>query len=285
MGRLTTRTVALVLAVGLLAGGAAFATGALSETDTPTERTGVAADAAVANHSAGGSIADRLACTNGTSEAVVACGYNPGPTAVSLSDQETENGSVTVDAVELAEGGFVAVHRATFVDGAFTESVVGVSRSLDAGLHRDVEVDLENGVAGEQRLIAVVYRDSDGDDTFDFVATDGADDRPYTNTYSERAGNVTDEAGDVIGDVATVESEPAGNAPVVVPGGPPATDTDGDGRFEDANGDGNVTPADVTYLFRNRNNAGVENNPTAFDFNGDGSFDPADVTRLFNSLL
>jgi uncharacterized protein YidB (DUF937 family) len=135
---------------------------------------------------------------------VIECGYNPGPTAVELRDQTTAGGTVTVDGVELADGGFVAVHRLSFVDGAFAGSLLGVSGRLSAGLHRDVEVDLTRRVAANATLIAVVYRDSDDDGEFDFAATGGAVDRPYTNTYSERAGNVTDEAGDVIGDAAAV---------------------------------------------------------------------------------
>ena len=143
-----------------------------------------------------------LDCTNGTSPGVVACGYDPGPTAVALDDQLTAGDSATVSAVELDEGGFVAVHAVSYVDGQFTESLRGVSPYLEPGLHRDVAVDLDRPVDEDTTLVAVVYRDGDDDGEFEFVDTDGAVDRPYTNTYSAETGNVTDEAGDVIGDTA-----------------------------------------------------------------------------------
>jgi hypothetical protein len=143
-------------------------------------------------------------CVNGTSDAILACGYTPGPNAVEIAPQTVAgDDAVTVRAAELSEGGFVAVHRVSYVDGAFTESLVGVSRYLQPGLHGNVRVDVD-GVDSNATLVAVLNRDSDDDRRYDFVATDGAQDRPYTNTYSERAGNVSDEAGDVIGDLAPV---------------------------------------------------------------------------------
>lgn len=143
-------------------------------------------------------------CVNGTSDAILTCGHTPGPNAVEIAPQTSDGDAVTVRAADLSEGGFVAVHRISYVDGAFTESLVGVSGYLSPGLHEDVRVDLDSDLTSDATLVAVVNRDSDDDRQYDFVATDGADDRPYTNTYSERAGNVSDEAGDVIGDFAAV---------------------------------------------------------------------------------
>jgi hypothetical protein len=145
-----------------------------------------------------------LECTNGTSDAVLACGYTPGPNAVEIDSQTVSGDAVEVRAAELSAGGFVAVHRIGYVDGAFTESLVGTSEYLSSGLHRGIDVELDEELDSNVTLVAVVNRDSDDDRQYDFVATEGTDDRPYTNTYSERAGNVTDEAGDVIGDYAPV---------------------------------------------------------------------------------
>ena len=73
---------------------------------------------------------------------------------------------------------------------------------------------------------------------------------------------------------------------VIVVGTEPTTDGPGqyagDGVHQDVNGDGSVTPADVTALFNNYNSDAVQNNPTLFDYNGDGSVTLADVTTLFN---
>lgn len=145
----------------------------------------------------------------GTSQAVLACGHQPGPTAISFPSQEPTDATVQIRAVDLAEGGFVAVHERSFVDGAWTTSVVGTTGYLDAGLHQNltVPVDIPGGRPTTAVLVAVAYRD-DGDRVYEFVSTDGASDRPYTVTYTETGGNVTNEAGEVVGDLATVTFVP-----------------------------------------------------------------------------
>jgi hypothetical protein len=72
--------------------------------------------------------------------------------------------------------------------------------------------------------------------------------------------------------------------PPVCSGCPPPTDPDGDGVYEDANGDGAVSLADVTTLFAGRTGAAVANHPDAFDVNGNGAFTLADVTALFDAV-
>jgi len=228
--------------------------------------TGTAADAGVA------------ACTNGTSRSVLACGYDPGPTAVELAPQETDGDAVVVRAVNLSEGGFVAVHRRSFVDGNATGSLLGRTGYLEAGLHTDVRVPVDGLDAGAE-LVAVVYRD-DGDGRFEFVTSEGATDRPYTNTYTPSAGNVTDEAGDVIGDRARVAVT---GAPVVV-GDRPATDPDGDGAFEDVDGNGRFDTMDVANFLETFDRPVVRDDPEKFDFNADGRVNVLDVAALLDRL-
>ncbi|POG55586.1 S8 family serine peptidase [Haloferax marisrubri] len=64
----------------------------------------------------------------------------------------------------------------------------------------------------------------------------------------------------------------------------PPTDPDGDGRYEDVNGDGNVTLADAQALFANRNAEAVEGTPEAFDFSGNGRVNVVDVQALFAEI-
>jgi hypothetical protein len=75
---------------------------------------------------------------------------------------------------------------------------------------------------------------------------------------------------------------------VSVIGTEPATDGPGeyagDGVYQDVNGDGSVTLADVTAIFNNYNGDAVQNNPRLFDYNGDGSITLADITTLFNQV-
>lgn len=78
--------------------------------------------------------------------------------------------------------------------------------------------------------------------------------------------------------------------PPVDPGGgdgpDPAvpTDPDDDGVFEDINGDGDFTVADVQLLFAERNSNTVTEYGTYYDINGDGTFDIVDVQALWTEL-
>jgi len=64
----------------------------------------------------------------------------------------------------------------------------------------------------------------------------------------------------------------------------PPRDLDGDGLYEDVNGDGAFTQADVILLALNLNSPAVYENVALFDFNGDGSINFADVQALRHRL-
>jgi len=271
---------AAALALGLVAvlavtGLAVGAGGPTAAEPTPTD---AAATTAVQAPPAGEG-AGFTDCTNGTSRAMLACGYAPGPTAVELTSQVTGGETVTVRAVNVSAGGFVAIHRRSFVDGAVIESFVGTSGYLDAGLHRDVRVPIDAELDGDAELVAVVYRD-DGDERFEFVSSGGATDRPYTNSYSPAVGNVSDEAGDVIGDLARVR---VASAPAVVDGRP-ARDLDEDGRYEDVTGDGQLDMMDVAVFLERFEGPAVAAAPAKFDFNDDGRVNILDVAELLDRL-
>lgn len=75
--------------------------------------------------------------------------------------------------------------------------------------------------------------------------------------------------------------------PVVSPIGDaeqPPRDLDGDGRYEDVNGDGALTEADVILLALNLNDSEVQENVALFDFNDDGAISFADVQALRRQL-
>mgnify|MGYP002761329875 CR=1 FL=1 len=61
-----------------------------------------------------------------------------------------------------------------------------------------------------------------------------------------------------------------------------AGDLDGDGTFEDVNGDGELGVDDVFELFNNQD-AIPDDDTAAFDFNNDGEFNVLDVQRLLNA--
>jgi hypothetical protein len=110
--------------------------------------------------------------------------------AATFDDQTSGGGSITVQSATLPEGGYVAIHDASLLDGAVLESVIGVSAYLGPGTHEEVEVSLFEGVEGadfersmleeDQPLIAMPHRETSGNETYDFVATGGEADGPYT---------------------------------------------------------------------------------------------------------
>ncbi|MBX0324349.1 choice-of-anchor D domain-containing protein [Halomicroarcula sp. F13] len=63
------------------------------------------------------------------------------------------------------------------------------------------------------------------------------------------------------------------------------TDPDGDGKYEDVNGDGDVNVGDAQALFANTDDPEVQENPDAFDFNDDGSVNVGDAQALFANGL
>ncbi|WP_435065485.1 S8 family serine peptidase [Halobaculum sp. EA56] len=62
------------------------------------------------------------------------------------------------------------------------------------------------------------------------------------------------------------------------------TDPDGDGKYEDINGNNRVDFNDVVTLFLNLDDPAVTNNSDAYDFNDNGSIDFNDVVTLFEVL-
>ena len=104
----------------------------------------------------------------------------PAPTAsVSISNQTTDGTTVTVDSASLSNGGFVTIHDGSLTDSAF-DSVRGTSAYLEAGSHSDIEVSLDAPYESDGTVIAMPHQDTNGNEAYDFVSSDGADDGPYT---------------------------------------------------------------------------------------------------------
>ena len=119
------------------------------------------------------------------------------PTAtVTFSDQDSDGETVVVDSTSMSEGGFVAMHDETLLEGDAFGSVVGVSEYLEAGDHSDVEVTLDEPLEENQTLIAMPHRDTNDNQEYDFVDTQGEEDGPYV-----------DEAGDAVIDDGCVRVE------------------------------------------------------------------------------
>lgn len=118
--------------------------------------------------------------------------------SVTFENQSTDGSSVTVASATLPEGGFVAIHDARLLEGDALGSVVGVSELLDAGEHEDVEVTLFGDVPGAefeqsaleetQPLIPMPHLNTNDNESYDFISSEGADDGPYTNAGAAVVG-------------------------------------------------------------------------------------------------
>jgi len=108
--------------------------------------------------------------------------------SVTFSDQSSDGTTVTVDAVVLPDGGFVTIHDSSLLGGAIVDSVVGTTGYLEPGTYESVTVTLfdvpgasfdESALAENETLVAMAHRDTNGNQTYDFVATRGQVDGPY----------------------------------------------------------------------------------------------------------
>jgi PKD repeat protein len=64
----------------------------------------------------------------------------------------------------------------------------------------------------------------------------------------------------------------------------PPTDPDGDGIYEDLNGNGRLDFADVVLYFNQMTWLGANQPVASFDLNGNGRIDFADIVALFNEI-
>ncbi|PSQ13712.1 hypothetical protein BRD02_11805 [Halobacteriales archaeon QS_8_69_73] len=100
------------------------------------------------------------------------------------STDQDEVSTITVDSGFLPEGGFITIHDGTLQDGATFDSVRGSSEYLEEGNFSDVEVELDDPYVRSdgdtQTAIAMPHRDTNDNEEYDFVETEGGEDGPYT---------------------------------------------------------------------------------------------------------
>jgi PKD repeat protein len=90
---------------------------------------------------------------------------------------------------------------------------------------------------------------------------------------------IDDESGDALSPTTTAGTLSVLSLPTFEGGATP-TDPDGDGQFEDLNGNGELDYDDVVLLFNNTESEAVTDNVDAFDFNDNGRIDFDDVVDL-----
>ncbi|CQH61969.1 probable secreted glycoprotein [Halobacterium hubeiense] len=179
--------------------------------------------------------------------------------SVAFGDQNTSDGAVTVQNVTVPDGGYVAVHDSTLLDGDAVGSVVGVSEYLDAGTHENVTVTLYEGVAGadfsnasapnaSETLVAMPHLETSNNTTYDFVASNGSQDGPYVTDGDAvvDAGNVTlvaDDGGDDNQTTTTTDTTTSETNTTTADGETNTTTADGGMNTTTADGETDATTA------------------------------------------
>ena len=144
----------------------------------------------------------------------------PTPAAsIRFPDQRTDGVDVTIQSVTVPQGGFVVVHNQSYLRGGDpTETSIGYSQYLSAGTHRNVSITLLESIPHDQQLVAIPARDTDDNQSYDYIRTDGFQDVGYTDGGEV----VTDRASVTItGAASTAEA----TSSVTVSDTPTATDT------------------------------------------------------------
>ncbi|WP_340098072.1 DUF7282 domain-containing protein [Salinibaculum salinum] len=120
--------------------------------------------------------------------------------AVSFESQATNGTTVSIANFTLPDGGYVAIHNDTLLDGDAVGSVIGVSEYFEPGTYENQSVTLFN-VSGAnfsqaqltelQTLIAMPHQETNENTTYDFVATNGTADGPYLSNGTAVTDNAT----------------------------------------------------------------------------------------------
>jgi len=106
----------------------------------------------------------------------------------------------------------------------------------------------------------------------------------YWHYFSDGSVNYPSAAGLSISNVARIEIFPAPTPLPVPPQTVAPRDLNGDGRYEDVNGNGRPDFADVVLYFNQMSWIAANEPIGAFDYNGNNRIDFADAVRLFESI-
>lgn len=109
-----------------------------------------------------------------------------GGARLTVADQTTTGGTVTVRNVTLANGGYVVVHTQN-ADEAPVASVLGASSHLENGTAENVTVTLTRRLNETTTVVVMAHRDTNDNGVFDFVSSNGSEDGPYTSATGSAA--------------------------------------------------------------------------------------------------
>jgi hypothetical protein len=227
------------------------------------------------------------------------------PTAsVVFNNQSVSGTTVVVESVTMSEGGFVAIHNASLLEGNALGSVVGVSEYLSAGTHENVEITLfdvpgqnfaeDMMLEGSQTLIAMPHLDTNENEVYDFITSNATEDDPYVAN-----GSAVVDSAFITVEKEMDEEDDGGATPVCEAGtndeilGENDADDDGDGAIDedDEDNDGPSNDDDDGDSAVDEDDECDDGDDGSDEFNGeaeddddgDGAFDEDDEPDSGNS--
>jgi hypothetical protein len=221
---------------------------------------------------------------------IVGDGSAGGSAATVLNDTDESQPAIAVDNVSLSSTTLSDRHTAaTVTDVNQTVDISDAPANADVTLVRiEGELNLSNVPEPydieeyeANKAVDVQYysttTDSTGAATIDVTLTNST----ATGGQNYFVANVVEPNGDTgpTSDYVVLQLS-EGPGPVAGFENAP-TDPDGDGTYEDVNGDGSVNVGDAQALFANTDDTEIQDNPEAFDFNDDGSVNVGDAQALF----
>jgi len=250
------------------------------------------------NDMIGGTVA--IESTNATVSNDLFTDGSAGGSQSSVTDSDTAAPSVGIDGVSLDTTTFDehAAGGATVADAQQNVTVTGATPGETVTLLRmEGELNLDgvpeyDGSPGydiedyeANRILEIeeytATADTNGEATFDVTLTESSD-AGGLNYFVAAVGD-SSQSGQVSQSVVLDYTPDDGPGPIGDFDAP--TDPDGDGLYEDVNGDGSVNVGDAQALFANTDDPVVQNNADAFDFNDDGSVNVGDAQALFANGL
>jgi hypothetical protein len=133
--------------------------------------------------------------------------------SIAFGEQTTNGRTVVVDQARLPDGGFLVVHDSSYLppENESFNSTIGVSSYLQPNeTVSDVPIELFNvpgrsmgnqtALANNTTLVVQASRDTNGDQSYDYIRSEGVEDQPYTNNseiVEERADVPINKSADV----------------------------------------------------------------------------------------
>jgi PKD repeat protein len=190
-----------------------------------------------------------------------------------------QTGQATLTASSLPTG-FSGAEVTVSVSNPDVASITGVEFPEDLGL-------TERSVSSDGSTVTIRVADTDrnveaGGRNVPLATLTVRGDSTGTTDLQVTVSRMDDEDGNAVG--ANARTGVLVTGPPTVTGGSAPTDTDGDGLYEDLNGNGRLDYEDIEILFSNFDADSVTMNESAYDFNENGQLDFDDIVDLYEEV-